>query len=270
MNRTREGLVENKVVLVTGAGSGIGRATARLAGEEGAAVVVVSDVDESKAMETVRSMQEAGYEALAVGTDVSDVDQVNSLIDTIVERYGRLDCAVNNAGVRGRAIRLGDLDDDEWRRVQSVNLDGVFYCLRAELRAMAHAGGGAIVNISSGSTADPKPELGAYVASKFGVLGLTRVAAGEYAMDNVRVNAVLPGSTRTPMLEEYLSLDPTAEAKAIESMPQQRLGTPDELAEAIVWLCSPRSSFVNAVTLLVDGGLHSFSLRPRPATSKPS
>jgi NAD(P)-dependent dehydrogenase (short-subunit alcohol dehydrogenase family) len=267
---SRDGLVEGKVVLVTGAGSGIGRATALLCGNEGAAVVVVSDVDEVGAVETAQLLEKGGREAMAVRTDVARVDEVDALIDTVVERYGRLDCAVNNAGVRGRAARLGDCTVDEWRRVVSVNLDGVFYCLRAELRAMRANGGGAIVNISSGTTADPKPELGPYVASKFGVLGLTRVAAGEYAIDNIRVNAVLPGSTRTPMLEEYLSLDPSVEAQVIAGMPQQRLGRPDELAEAIVWLCSPRSSFVNAVTLLVDGGLHSFAHGPRPAVAPSS
>ena len=261
---TRQGLVEGLVALVTGAGSGIGRATALLCGAEGARAVVVSDVDEESAAQTAKLLSNDGHEAVAVRTDVSDARDVEELVSSTVERYGRLDCAVNNAGVRGKLSPLADYSDEEWRRVLGVNLDGVFFCLRAEIRAMRAGGGGAIVNISSGTTADPKPELGAYVASKFAVLGLTRVAAGETAMENIRVNAVLPGSTRTTMMEQYLALAPTLEAEVTAGMPQGRLGRPEELAEAIVWLCSPRSSFVDGVTLLVDGGVHSFAQRPRP------
>ena len=259
-----DGMVAGKIALVTGAGSGIGRCTALLLGDEGAAGVVVSDADEASALDTVRLMDAKGQTAIAVRADVSEVDDVQALVAVTVARFGRLDSAVNNAGVRGRLAPITDVDDDEWHRVIGVNLDGMFYCLRAEITAMKSTGGGAIVNISSGSTADPKAELGPYVASKFGVLGLTRVAAAEVARDNIRVNAVLPGSTRTTMLEEYLAIDSAVEAKVIATMPQGRLGTPDELAEAIVWLCSVRSSFVNAVSLLVDGGMHSFAQRPRP------
>jgi NAD(P)-dependent dehydrogenase (short-subunit alcohol dehydrogenase family) len=258
------GLVDGKIALVTGAGSGIGRCTALLFGDEGAAGVVVSDADEATAGETVRLMEEKGHKAIAVRADVSKVGEVEALVAAAVDQFGRLDCAVNNAGVRGDVAPISEVSDDEWHRVIGVNLDGMFYCLRAEIKAMKASGGGAIVNISSGSTADPKAELGPYVASKSGVLGLTRVAAAEVARENIRVNAVLPGSTRTTMLEEYLGLDPTVEERVVAEMPQGRLGDPHELAEAIVWLCSDRSSFVNAVSLLVDGGLHSFSHRPRP------
>ena len=257
-------MADGLVALVTGAGSGIGREAALLFGREGAEAVVVSDANAASAAETVSMIEEAGHAAIALVADVSKVDDVERLVAATVERYGRIDCAVNNAGVRGRLAQLTDVDDDEWHRVIGVNLDGVFYCMRAEIRAMLRSGGGAIVNISSGSTADPKAELGPYVASKFGVLGLTRVAAAEVAGRNIRVNAVLPGSTRTTMLEEYMSLDPLVEDRIVDSMPQRRLGRPEELAEAIVWLCSPRSSFVNAVSLLVDGGMHSFAHRPRP------
>ena len=265
---TRQGLAEGKVALVTGAGSGIGRATALLFAAEGAQAVVVSDVDEDTAQETLQLLKKEGHEGIAVRTDVSRPEEVDALVASTVAQYGRLDCAVNNAGVRGRLSEIADLGDAEWRRVLGVNLDGVFFCLRAQIRAMRLSGaGGAIVNISSGTTADPKAELGAYAATKFGVLGLTRVAAAETARDGIRVNAVLPGSTRTAMLEQYLALDPAVEARVVEGMPQGRLGTSDELAEAIVWLCSPRSSFVNAVSLLVDGGVHSFAQRPRPTAA---
>jgi NAD(P)-dependent dehydrogenase (short-subunit alcohol dehydrogenase family) len=263
---TITGMAQGLVAVVTGAGSGIGRETALLFGREGAEAVVVSDADEARAGETVAMMESAGHTAICVAADVSKVEEVDHLIAMAVGRFGRIDCAVNNAGVRGRLAPLFEIDDAEWHRVIGVNLDGVFFCLRAEIRAMLETGGGAIVNISSGSTADPKAELGPYVSSKFGVLGLTRVAAAEVASRNIRVNAVLPGSTRTPMLEEYMALDATVEDRIVESMPQGRLGRADELAEAIVWLCSPRSSFVNAVSLLVDGGLHSFAQRPRPVT----
>lgn len=265
----RDGLVEGRIALVTGAGSGIGRATALLFGSEGAGGVVVSDVDGTAARETAQMIADRGQRAVAVAADVSKVDDVDRMIHTAIERYGRLDCAVNNAGVRGRMSPLADYVDDDWRRVLSVNLDGVFHCMRAEINAMrAGGGGGSIVNISSGTTADPTPGLSAYVASKFGVLGLTRAVAGETARENIRINAVLPGSTRTAMFEEYLSLDPTVEARVLASMPQGRLGRPDELAQAIVWLCSDRSSFVNAVCLLVDGGTHSFAHRPRPQAER--
>jgi NAD(P)-dependent dehydrogenase (short-subunit alcohol dehydrogenase family) len=257
-------LVEGKIALVTGAGSGIGRATAELLGEEGAAAVVVSDLDEAKAQETVELLRKSGHEALAIRTDVSRADEVDALVATTIDRYSRIDCAVNNAGVRGQPRKLGDVTDDEWRSVQSVNLDGVFYCLRAEIRAMQRSGGGTIVNTSSGSTAEPTPQLGPYVASKFGVLGLTRVAAGEYASDNIRINAVLPGTIRTPLTEDYWNMDPLLEERSKAVMPFGKFGEPGEVAEAIVWLCSPRSSFVNAVSLLVDSGMHSFSQRPRP------
>lgn len=259
-----EGLVEGKVALVTGAGSGIGRATALLLAQEGASAVVVCDIDADAAQATAEEVLAIGAAALGVGTDVGNRSQVDALLRSAVDHFGRVDCAVNNAGVRGRSALLVDYTDEDWRSVMQVNLDGVFYCLRAELQVMRGQGGGAIVNVSSGTTAGPRAELGAYVSSKFGVLGLSRVAAAESARDGIRVNAVLPGSTRTPMMDEYLAGLPGAEAVAVKlaGMPQGRLGDPAEIAEVIVWLCSARASFVNAVSLLADGGIHSFSFRP--------
>ena len=250
------GLATDKVVLVTGAGSGIGRATAELFATEGANLVVASDVDESSTIDTARLIEEAGGTAIAVGLDVADAGAVQTAVARIVDDHGSLDCAVNCAGVRGPSASVADYDVDAWRQVMAVNLDGVFYCMRAEIEAMLATGGGAIVNIASGAVEEPHAELSAYGASKAAVTHLTRTAAVEYARSGIRINAVLPGRTRTAMLEDYYRLTPGAEERALAEAPMGRLGSPGETADVIVWLCSDRASYVDGVALLVDGACH--------------
>ena len=253
---TGAGLALGRVALVTGAGSGIGRATAVLFAAEGARMVVVADINGPSASETARLIEASGGAAEAVSLDVAERTAVRTVVDGIVAAHGSLDAAVNCAGVRGAMAPVGELAADGWRTVMAVNLDGGFLCMQAEVGAMLACGGGAIVNVASGAVTEPHPGLSAYGASKSGVVHLTRTAAVEYAGSNIRINAVLPGRTRTPMLEDYYRRNPGAEARALESAPMKRLGEPSELAETIVWLCSDRASYVAGAALLVDGASH--------------
>ena len=249
------GMALDKVAFVTGAGSGIGRATAELFAAEGARIVVVADIDGASAAETARLIGASGGAAQPVQIDVAEPGAAREVVDEVVDAHGSLDCAVNCAGLRGLSAPVADYPIDAWRRVMAVNLDGVFLCMQAEIAAMLETGG-AIVNIASGAAADPHAELSAYGASKAGVVHLTRTAAVEYARFAIRINAILPGRTRTAMLEEYYRLTPGAEDAAVASSPMRRLGAPSETAEAIVWLCSDRASYVAGAALLVDGGQH--------------
>ena len=253
---TGVGLARDKVALVTGAGSGIGRAAAMLFAAEGARAVIAADIDGSSASETARLIETSGYAAESVRLDVCEPNAARGLVDTVVDAHGSLDAAVNCAGVRGPMAPVGELAADEWRRVMAVNLDGVFLCMQAEIGAMLAGGGGAIVNVASGAVTEPHPGLSAYGASKSGVVHLTRTAAVEYASSNIRINVVLPGRTRTPMLEDYYRRNPGAESRALDSAPMKRLGEPSEQADTIVWLCSERASYVAGAALLVDGASH--------------
>lgn len=250
------GLALDKVALVTGAGSGIGRAAAVLFSAEGARMVVAADIDGPSASETARLIEASGGEARSVAVDVAEPAAAPELVDGIVAAHGCLDAAVNCAGVRGLVAPVADYPADAWRRVMAVNLDGVFRCMQAEIGAMLAGSGGAIVNVASGAATEPHAGLSAYGASKAAVVHLTQAAAVEYAGDGIRINAVLPGRTRTPMLEEYYRLTPGAEQAALESAPMSRLGEPAETAETIVWLCSDRASYVAGAALLVDGAQH--------------
>jgi NAD(P)-dependent dehydrogenase (short-subunit alcohol dehydrogenase family) len=248
----RFGLTEGKVALVTGAGRGIGEAIARLFAVEGAAVVVC-DINMGAAQAVVQAIQEKGGEAIAVAADVTKEGDVNSCVRTAIDWYGRLDCAVNNAGISGRFGSFIDLGLDEWQKMIEVNLTSVFLCLKYELGVMAAQGFGSIVNISSGAGVVAAPGLPHYTAAKHGVLGLTKCAAQEFAAKGVRVNAILPGTTRTPMIENFINGDPAVEKMVSRGIGRGHLGEPAEIAEAAVWLCSDRASFVCGESLLVDG-----------------
>ncbi|MBW2271918.1 MAG: glucose 1-dehydrogenase [Deltaproteobacteria bacterium] len=246
------GLVEGKVALVTGAGSGIGEAAARAFAREGARVVV-SDIDDAKGNAVCEAIRDAGSEANFFLADVSDEDAVSGLVAYSVEAFGRLDCALNNAGMTGPMAPLHEMDLAQWRRTLDVNLTGVFLCMKHEIPLMQQQGAGAIVNMASGSGLIATPALAAYCASKHGVLGITKTAAVENAATGVRINAILPGSTDTPALRSSMELSPQVEKMILRSLPGGRLGKAEEIAEAAVWLCSDRASFVSGESMLVDG-----------------
>lgn len=239
-----------KVALVTGAASGIGRATA-LAFAESGAKVMVSDVAEVGGAETVALIQRAGGEAAFQRCDVSQTDQVKALVAATIERFGRLDYAHNNAGVN--SMTRSEWDDDVWAWAIGINLTGVMLCMREEIPAMLANGGGAIVNTSSINGLTGNPTQPAYVASKHGVIGLTRMAALKHAKDNIRVNAICPGVIETAMTAAVAA---NPEIKAImEGMtPMGRMGRPEEIAAAVVWMCSDQASFMTGQPLVVDGG----------------
>lgn len=244
----------NKVTLITGAASGIGRSTALAFAQEGAQVIV-SDVAVAGGEETVALIQEAGGEAHFVRADVSDVDDVAALVAAAVGRYGRLDIGINNAGIGSSWQRLADYALEDWHRVMAVNLTGVFLCMRAELTPMLQQGSGAIVNVASIAGLRGLANSAAYTASKHGVVGLTKAAALEYASQNIRINAVCPVFTRTPLFEALFDVNPTFEERIKKNIPMRRYGKPEEIAQAILWLCSDRAEFMTGHALPVDGGM---------------
>jgi NAD(P)-dependent dehydrogenase (short-subunit alcohol dehydrogenase family) len=246
------GRVDGKVVLVTGAASGIGRATAIELAIEGARLVLC-DVD-AAGEDTARAARALGAEAAFVTADVARQADVDALVEHAVARHGRLDCAVNNAGIEGALRETAEYPEETFVRVIEVNLIGVWRCLRAEIPAMRRAGGGAIVNLSSAAGLVGAGGLSAYVAAKHGVVGLTRAAAIDYAKEGIRVNAVCPGVIETPMVDRLSAELPTLRDALVGMAPMGRLGQPEEIAEAIVWLCSDAASFVTGHTLAVDGG----------------
>jgi NAD(P)-dependent dehydrogenase (short-subunit alcohol dehydrogenase family) len=246
------GELAGKVGLVTGGASGIGRATA-LAFAAAGARVVVSDRDADGARETVERIRAAGGEARCVPADVGEADQVEALVRETVAAYGRLDCAFNNAGISQYGTPIPDLAEEVWDRVLRVNLRGVFLCMKYEIPPMLRQGGGAIVNTASGYGLKGARGNAAYVASKHGIVGLTKVAALENAQAGVRVNALCPGWTETPLIAARLQ-DPDFRARILASEPMGRVGRPEEIAAAAVWLCSDAASFVTGHALSVDGG----------------
>ena len=245
-------LVEGKVVLVTGAASGIGRAAALLFNREGARAVVVTDIEADLVDETAELLRAAGGTALALEVDIADAGAVDAMVTRAVDEFGRLDCAFNNAGVAGAPARTADCTDENWNFVIGVMLTGTWLCMRRELRQMLVQGGGAIVNTASVASFVASPALPAYTAAKHGIAGLTKTAALEYVLDNIRVNAICPGATMSRMMLGNSGSSPDALERIARSQPGQRISDPLEQAQAAVWLCSDRASFVNGTLLTVD------------------
>lgn len=248
------GIVQDKVVLVTGAAGGIGRAAAEIFAREGAKVVV-SDLQEDNGRETVELIKKAGGEAAFVRCDVSKATDVENAVMQTVATYGRLDCAYNNAGVEGEWTRIHECTEDNFDFNYNVNLKGVFLCIKYQvIQFLAQKSPGAIVSTASIAGLVGSKNAGAYVAAKHGVVGLTKTAALEYATKGIRVNAVCPGVIRTPMLERMFEGKPQMEAAMLGFEPIGRFGVPTEIGEAAVWLCSDNASFVTGHAMVVDGG----------------
>jgi NAD(P)-dependent dehydrogenase (short-subunit alcohol dehydrogenase family) len=242
-----------KVALVTGAGSGIGRASAIAFGRLGAKVVV-ADVAVEAAEETAALVRAENTDALVVRADVGQRDQVEELFRTAVDLYGRIDFAHNNAGISGSQALMADYSEEVWDRVIAINLKGVWLCMKYELQQMLKQGGGAIVNTSSVAGLKGSQGVSAYVASKHGIVGLTKAAALEYARSSIRVNAVAPGTIHTKMIDRFTGGDERILQQFAEGEPVGRLGTPEEVAQAVTWLCSDGASFITGAVLSVDGG----------------
>ena len=256
------GMFEGKVALVTGGATGIGRVTAQLFAREGARVVVATSRNVAGGNETVKLIEDAGGEAIFVQCDVSKDDEVRAMVDECVEAYGRLDYAFNNAGIGPDGVRvpLGsivDLPVDIWNRTIGINLTGVFLCLKYELAQMMKQGsGGAIVNTSSGAAVKPGPDFCAYNSSKAGQDNLTRSAALEGGAYGIRVNAVRPGPIQNTLLWQHLTGTTPAEADRITTqLPLHRIGFPEDVAEAVMYLCSDKAAFITGQCLGIDGGL---------------
>jgi NAD(P)-dependent dehydrogenase (short-subunit alcohol dehydrogenase family) len=247
-----DGPLAGRVGIVTGGSSGIGRATA-VAMTQAGARIVIADRDKAGAQETVQLAGGADH-AYFVSTDVADADSAMAMVAATVQHFGRLDFAHNNAGIASAGPLLADIAPEEWSRCLAVNLTGVWNCLRAEIPAMLETGGGSIVNTASGLGLVAIGRQAAYVAAKHGVVGLTKAAALEYSAQGVRVNAVCPGVVRTPLFEEAAAHDPDLLPAVTSMHPIGRLGQPEEIAAAVVWLCSDASSFVTGHPLAVDGG----------------
>jgi len=244
---------EGQVALVTGASSGMGLATARAFAEQGASVAL-ADINEDALRAATDDLTAAGHQVLAVVCDVADEAQVAALVERTVASFGRLDMAFNNAGIMIPPSDAADEPADSFARVNAINLRGVWACMKHELRQMREQGRGAIVNCSSLGGLVGLPGRASYHATKHGVLGLTKSAALEYAPRGVRINAVCPGTIDTPMVADMLARGELDLAEAVRSQPIGRLGTADEIAAAVLWLCSPGASFVVGVALPVDGG----------------
>jgi NAD(P)-dependent dehydrogenase (short-subunit alcohol dehydrogenase family) len=245
---------DNKVTLVTGAASGLGLATAKAFAESGAAVVL-ADWNEEAVRSAAANLAAQGHKTLAIRCDVSDDDQVEAMVEQTVAALGRLDAAYNNAGVQNIPAETADATRDDFDRVVAINLRGIWSCMKFELRQMRKQGSGAIVNCSSIGGIVAGPRRGTYQASKHGVIGLTKSAALDYAARGIRINAVCPGLIHTPMADHMMA---TGQADALNAMLQDvpigRLGRPEEIADAVLWLCSPAASFMVGHALVVDGG----------------
>jgi len=249
------GMLEGKVAIVTGGSSGIGRATALAFSNEGAKVTI-ADVNDEGGKGTVEIIRKSGGFAFFAHTDVSKSAEVEKMVDMTVEQYGRLDCAFNNAGISGEIAAITECTEENWDRVNNVNLKGVWLCMKYEIPAMIKQGGGAIVNTSSnnGLVAGP-PGAPAYVASKHGLIGITKNAAKAYRKAGIRINAVCPGMIRTSMVYDAIERGGEAVRARVEAMEEDGLlGEPEYIANAVVWMCSDYASFITGQSLLIDGG----------------
>src|SRR5258705_693098 len=244
---------ENKVALVTGAASGMGLTTARAFAEAGAAVAL-ADVQENVVRSAAEELVSTGHQAIAVRCNVADEADVAAMVEQAVSTFGRLDAAFNNAGVQSPAVETADASSEEFDRVNAINLRGVWTCMKYELRQMREQGNGAIVNCSSIGGLIGLPGRAVYHAAKHVLLGLTKSAALEYASRGIRVNAVCPGTIDTPMVSVMLAKEPDAMKEIMRDQPIGRLGRPEEIAAAVLWLCSPGAGFVIGHALAVDGG----------------
>lgn len=248
------GMLEGKVVLVTGGSTGIGRATSLILAGEGA-TVVIADVQDAEGTATVSQVQAAGGVAEYHHCDVSDYTAVQALVGGIAERHGHLDGAFNNAGIEGPTAKITDLAPADWERVIRVNLTGVYICMKCEIeQMMKQKGGGSIVSTASAAGLIGIPGAASYNSAKHGVVGLTKTVALEYARQNIRVNAVCPGFIETPMLDRVTDASVKIRESMIGMVPLRRVAQPSEIGDAVAWLLSARSSYVTGVALPVDGG----------------
>ncbi len=245
------GILKNKVAIITGAGSGIGKATALLFAREGAKVVI-SDIDESNGQSVVKEIQSNNGEAFFIKADSSSAEENENLVKETLKKYGALHIAVNNAGIGGPQAPVGEYPIDGWEKVISLNLSGVFYGMRYQIPAMQKSGSGSIINMASILGSVGFATSSAYVAAKHGVVGLTKNGALEYAQENIRVNSIGPGFIKTPLVEENLDADTLKFLETKHAM--GRLGEPNEVAELCLWLASDKSSFVTGSYYTVDGG----------------
>lgn len=244
-------IFEGKVAMVTGSAMGIGLACAEAFAYAGATVVMV-DIQEPVGQ--AQKLVDAGYKAVTYKCDVSDAQAVKEMIEWIVSTYGRLDAAHNNAGIQTPQRPMAEITDEEFDRTVAVDLKGVWNCMKYEIEQMLKQRSGTIVNTSSQGGITAFQGQAAYISCKHGVVGMTRTAAMDYAAKNIRINAVCPGAILTPMAEELIRRNPQVEKDLIRDIPAGRLGKPEEIADAVLWLCSPQASFVHGHALLVDGG----------------
>jgi NAD(P)-dependent dehydrogenase (short-subunit alcohol dehydrogenase family) len=242
-----------QVALVTGAGNGLGKSIARLFSARGARIVV-AEINAEWGSAAAQEILADGGEALFVRSDVSREEDMRAAVEQAMATFGRLDFAVNNAAIEGEVLPLTEQRTEMFNRVIAVNLAGVFFGLKHQIAVMVKQGGGAIVNVASIAGVRAHPGLAPYVAAKHGVNGLTKTAAIEYGPMGIRVNSVCPGGIKTPQLQRYLDAAPDLRAAIIDANPMRRLANADEIAEAVIWLCSPASSYVNGHELVVDGG----------------
>jgi len=243
---------KGKVAVITGAGSGIGRASAMAFAKQGA-MVMVSDINEEGGEQTVKLIKSFDGLAQFFKCDVSDSDQVKDLMNEVIKVFGRLDYAVNNAGISMRPGLTADIDEEEWDKVININLKSVWLCMKYEIPRMLEHGGGAIINMSSLAGIRGRGNTAAYAASKHGIIGITKTAALEYAKNGIRINAVCPGLTESGMtsgLSQYKEL----EEKLIQKIPMGHMGLSENIADAVIWLCHETASFMTGQVIVVDGG----------------